>query len=309
MGTDSRRVAHVLGVDVDAVDMEEALGHVAAFLQGCRKNYVCVTGVHGIMEAQRDSRLLEVYSRSAMTIPDGMPVAWIGRLQGHTGMQRVTGPDLMLEVFRREEFAQTTHFFYGGREGIATELRDKLRLQFPWVKIVGTYTPPFRELSSSERDELIGNIAALKPDIIWVGIGCPKQEIFMAEYLPALETKLMFGVGAAFDFHTGRIRDCADWIKRSGLQWLHRLLQDPKRLWRRYLSANPAFLWLITLQILNVRSYPRCSENTGTKQRRIQARPSRFGQPGRAKGATPSTPSSCAPSPVRQNRDNELTNV
>jgi N-acetylglucosaminyldiphosphoundecaprenol N-acetyl-beta-D-mannosaminyltransferase len=257
--TDSRRVAQVLGVDVDAVDMEEALGHVAAFLQSFRKGYVCVASVHGVMEAQRNAQLLEVYSHSAMTIPDGMPLAWVGRMQGHAGMQRVTGPDLMLEVFRRKEFAQATHFLYGGREGIATELRDRLQQQYPWVKIVGTYTPPFRDLSNSEEAEFITSIAALKPDIIWVGIGCPKQEIFMARHLPDLETKLMFGVGAAFDFHTGHIRDCADWIKRAGLQWLHRLLQDPKRLWRRYLSNNPAFLWSITLQILKVRRYPRHS--------------------------------------------------
>jgi N-acetylglucosaminyldiphosphoundecaprenol N-acetyl-beta-D-mannosaminyltransferase len=250
---DSRRTAHVLGVDVDAVDMEGALRLVATLLRGTRKSYVCVAGVHGIMEAQRDPHLLEVYANAAMTIPDGMPLAWVGRMQGHVGMRRVAGPDLMLEVFRRKEFAETTHFLYGGHEGIATELREKLHQQFPWVKIVGTYAPPFRELSNSEETELFAHIAALKPDIMWVGIGCPKQEIFMARYLPGLKTKLMFGVGAAFDFHTGRIRDCADWIKHSGFQWLHRLLQDPRRLWWRYFRNNPAFLWHITLQMLHVR--------------------------------------------------------
>jgi N-acetylglucosaminyldiphosphoundecaprenol N-acetyl-beta-D-mannosaminyltransferase len=253
--SESRRVAHVLGVTVDAVDMEEALEHVSALLQSSRKGYVCVAGVHGVMEAQRDTQLMEVYSRSAMTIPDGMPLAWVGRLQGHRNMQRVAGPDLMLEVFRRTQFAQATHFLYGGREGIANELREKMQQQFPWVKIVGTYTPPFRNLSDAEESEFIASIAALKPDIIWVGIGCPKQEVFMARYLPDLETKLMFGVGAAFDFHTGSIRDCAGWIKRAGLQWLHRLLQDPKRLWKRYLRTIPAFLWCITLQMLKVRRY------------------------------------------------------
>jgi N-acetylglucosaminyldiphosphoundecaprenol N-acetyl-beta-D-mannosaminyltransferase len=121
------------------------------------------------------------------------------------------------------------------------------------VKIVGTYAPPFRELSESEETELFADIAVLKPDIMWIGIGCPKQEIFMARYLSDLETKVMFGVGAAFDFHTGHIRDCADWVKRAGLQWLHRLLQDPKRLWWRYLRNNPLFLWQITLQMLDMR--------------------------------------------------------
>jgi len=271
--TDCRPAAHVLGVDVDAFDMEGALGHVAALLQSSRKSYVCVAGVHGVMEAQRNPQLLEVYSGSVMTIPDGMPLAWVGRMQGHSAMQRVTGPDLMLEVFRRKEFAQATHFLYGGREGIAEELRDTMRQKFPWVKIVGAYTPPFRMLSAPEEEQFIATIATLKPDVIWIGISCPKQEIFMARYLPELETKLMFGVGAAFDYHTGRIRDCADWVKRAGLQWLHRLMQDPRRLWRRYLRNNPAFLWQITLQMLKVRRYPRRSEvRTPETQRHIELR-------------------------------------
>jgi N-acetylglucosaminyldiphosphoundecaprenol N-acetyl-beta-D-mannosaminyltransferase len=253
----ARRAAHVLGVAVDAVNMEEALKQVSALLQSPRKGYVCVAGVHGVMEAQRDTQLMQIYSRSAMTIPDGMPLAWVGRMQGHKGMQRVAGPDLMIEIFRRSQFAHVTHFFYGGREGIANELRERLEQQFPWVRIVGAYTPPFRSLSDAEESEMIASIAVLKPDIIWVGIGCPKQEIFMARYLPYLETKLMFGVGAAFDFHTGRIRDCAGWIKQAGLQWLHRLLQDPKRLWWRYLRTIPAFLWCITLQMVKVRRYSR----------------------------------------------------
>lgn len=257
--TDQRPAAHVLGIDVDAVDMEMALEHIADLLNESRKSYVCVAGVHGIMEAQRDPQLWKVYSGSEMTIPDGMPLVWVGRMQGHTAMQRVTGPDLMLEIFRRKEFAQVTHFLYGGREGIAEDLCRKLKAQFPWVKIAGTFTPPFRDLSPTERERFVAVIAELKPDIIWVGISCPKQEIFMASYLPMLETKLMFGVGAAFDYHTGHIRDCSDWIKRAGLQWLHRLMQDPRRLWRRYLRNNPAFVWRIGLQILRLRRYPQSS--------------------------------------------------
>jgi N-acetylglucosaminyldiphosphoundecaprenol N-acetyl-beta-D-mannosaminyltransferase len=271
--TDSRPAAHVLGVDVDAIDMEGALRRITVLLQDSRKSYVCVAGVHGVMEAQQNPQLLKIYSGSEMTIPDGMPLAWVGRMQGHIAMQRVTGPDLMLEVFRRKEFSQVTHFLYGGRDGIAEELRDKLTERFPWVKIVGTYTPPFRELSEAEAAQFMSVTAALKPDIIWIGISCPKQEIFMARYLPDLETKLMFGVGAAFDYHTGHIRDCADWIKHAGLQWLHRLLQDPRRLWRRYLRNNPAFVWKITLQMLGVRRYPSTPQvRSPEAQPHVQAR-------------------------------------
>jgi N-acetylglucosaminyldiphosphoundecaprenol N-acetyl-beta-D-mannosaminyltransferase len=245
-----RPAAHVLGVDVDAIDMGEALRRVAALLKTSRKGYVCVAGVHGVMEAQRSQELLDVYAGSEMTIPDGMPLAWVGRMQGHAAMERVTGPDLMLEIFRRQEFVHVSHFFYGGREGIAEELRDKLTARFPSAKIVGTYTPPFRDLSDAEAAGFIEKIEALKPDIVWIGISCPKQEVFMAKYLPKLKTKLMFGVGAAFDYHTGHIRDCSTWIKLAGLQWLHRLMQDPRRLWKRYLRNNPAFVWHILRQIL-----------------------------------------------------------
>jgi len=260
-GIGCRPAANILGVDVDAIQMEGALAYIAAFLESGSKGYVCVAGVHGVMEAQRHRELLDVYAQSEMTIPDGMPLVWIGRMQGHKKMRRVTGPDLMLEIFAAREFANVTHFLYGGRDGVADELRDRLLERYPQAKIVGTYTPPFHELSASQEEEIVARIGELKPDIVWVGISCPRQELFMARYLPMLETKLMFGVGAAFDFHTGRIRDCAEWIKGAGLQWLHRLLQDPRRLWRRYLRNNPAFLWQIGLQMVGLRRLPQGLES------------------------------------------------
>ncbi len=248
-----RFFADVLGIDIDPTNMERALDHVRESLGGSRKGYVCVAGVHGVMEARRDHRLNPIYAGSEMTLPDGMPLVWIGRLQGHEAMRRVTGPDLMLEVFRREEFSHCRHFFYGGAPGIAEELKASLVSRFPWVSVVGTYTPPYCDLSADEESDLIARVSEVRPDIIWVGISTPRQELFMARYLARLDTKLMFGVGAAFDYHTGRIRDCDEWIKQVGMQWLHRLLQDPKRLWKRYLRNNPAFLWHITCQFAGLR--------------------------------------------------------
>ncbi|WP_150110536.1 WecB/TagA/CpsF family glycosyltransferase [Granulicella mallensis] len=236
--------------------MQQALARVAEELEARRKGYVCLTGVHGVMEAQRNPEMARVLANSALTVPDGMPTVWVGHYQGYLQMERVTGPDLMLEIIQRKEFRDYTHFFCGGKEGIAGELRDQLVARFPHVKIVGTYTPPFGPLSEEQERELIEQVDRLKPDMIWVGISTPKQELFMERYLPLLNTTLMFGVGAAFDFHTGRIADCAEWIKRCGLQWFHRLLQDPKHLWRRYLRNNPSFLFSITLQLLGLRSYP-----------------------------------------------------
>jgi N-acetylglucosaminyldiphosphoundecaprenol N-acetyl-beta-D-mannosaminyltransferase len=248
-------VTQVLSVSVAALDMERAIRCIAAELRAHRKGYICMAGVHGIMEAQRNPDLAAIFEASSFTFPDGMPTVWVGRLQGHKKMQRVAGPDLMLEVFRRKEFARYTHFLYGGEAGVAEQLRETLVLRYPWVRIVGTCTPPFRELNSEEEQNLVARMRKLKPDIIWVGISTPKQERFMHHYLPVLNTTLMFGVGAAYDFHTGRLKDAPQWIKTIGMQWCHRLLQDPRRLWKRYLRNNPAFLWHIGMQLCGMKTY------------------------------------------------------
>jgi N-acetylglucosaminyldiphosphoundecaprenol N-acetyl-beta-D-mannosaminyltransferase len=248
--------ANVLGVSIDAVNMEQALGRISQELKLRRKGYVCLAGVHGVMEVQRDPELAKIFAGASLIAPDGMPAVWVGHHQGHSAMERVTGPDLMLEVIKREEFRGCTHFLCGGKEGIAQELRDQLVERYPFVRIVGAYTPPFGPMSLAQEHDFLKMVNRLRPDIIWVGISTPKQERFMERYLPLLDTTLMFGVGAAFDFHTGRIADCAEWIKRCGLQWLHRLLQDPKHLWKRYLRNNPAFLYAIFLQLTGLRPYP-----------------------------------------------------
>jgi len=244
-----QRCANVLGVQVEPLDMPGALARIRDALVLLRKGYICMAGVHGIMEAQRSAAVSCAFADSLMTLPDGTPAVWVGRSQGFIQMRRITGPDLMLEVFRNRQFAHRSHFFYGGKPGVAQELASNLRQRFPWVRIAGAYTPPFRDLNHEEECELAAIIRQVKPDIIWVGISTPRQELFMRKYLPLLDTSLMFGVGAAFDFHTGRIRDCAEWIKRAGLQWLHRLLQDPRHLFWRYLRNNPVFIWRIALQM------------------------------------------------------------
>jgi N-acetylglucosaminyldiphosphoundecaprenol N-acetyl-beta-D-mannosaminyltransferase len=257
--------ANVLGIEVEALDMELALARVAEILLSGCKGYVCSIDVHGVMEALRDATLATVFSNAAINVPDGMPTAWVGRLQGHRRMQRVAGPDLMFEVFRRKEFAGYSHFLYGGEDGVAEHLAACLRRNFPKTRIVGTFTPPFRDLTEHEEKELFARIDHSRPDIIWVGIGTPKQDRFMYRYLPRLKTQLMFGVGAAFNFHTGRIQDSPAWVKRAGLQWVHRLIQEPRRLGPRYLRNNPAFLWHIALQLTGLRTYapkPRSSPFT-----------------------------------------------
>ncbi len=251
---DPQTAANVLGVAVDAVGLERALGRVASFLRLRTKGYVCAVSVHGVLEARRDPSVAHAFADAAMVVPDGTPIVWVGRLQGRRAIRQVTGPDLMYEIVSRPEFADYSHFFYGGKQGVALELALTWMRKFPGTRVAGTYTPPFRDLTAAEESKLIEVLNQTKPDIIWVGISTPRQELFMRRILPHLERGVMFGVGAAFDFHTGRVRDCAPWIKRMGFQWLHRLMQEPRRLWRRNLW-NTTFLWHIAMQVTGLKKY------------------------------------------------------
>jgi N-acetylglucosaminyldiphosphoundecaprenol N-acetyl-beta-D-mannosaminyltransferase len=261
--------ANILGVAIDAVNMDQALARIEENLRVRRKGYVCLAGVHGVMESKRDPALAKIFADATLVAPDGMPTVWVGRHQGHPHMERVAGPDLMLEVISREEFRGYSHFLCGGKPGVAEELRDLLIARYPELQIVGTYSPPFGSMSPAQEKKFLSTINRVRPDIVWVGISTPKQERFMDRYLPLLDTTLMFAVGAAFDFHTGRIADCSDWIKRSGLQWLHRLLQDPKHLWRRYLRNIPPFLFYISLQLTGIKSY-RLQRSTESRTKMLE---------------------------------------
>jgi N-acetylglucosaminyldiphosphoundecaprenol N-acetyl-beta-D-mannosaminyltransferase len=247
--------ANILGVGVHAVNMPTALQVIETAVARRRRGYVCATGVHGVMEARRDPTLVSLFANALLVVPDGMPTVWMGHMQGLPQMERVFGPDLMLAVANRSQSTGWSHFLYGGDDGVAEQLHNVLARRFPSIKITGTYSPPFRRLTCEEESAFIRTIDRLQPDIIWVGLSTPKQERFMANYLPVLKTTLMIGVGAAFDFHTGRITDSPSWIKRSGLQWLHRLIQEPSRLWKRYLLNNPQFLFEAGLQLAGVRRY------------------------------------------------------
>lgn len=246
---------NVLGVGVHAVDMECAVLLLESQIRKGDKAYVCLTGVHGVMEAQRDPALKSIFAHALLVAPDGMPTVWMGHTQGFPAMQRVFGPELMVEIMGRAEFRNCVHFLCGGEPGVAENLRRELLRRFPWVQITGTYSPPFRPLTEMDEKELEVKVRSLRPDIIWVGLSTPKQERFMARYLPLLDTKLMIGVGAAFLFHTGAIQDSPKWVKRAGLQWLHRLVQEPSRLWKRYLLNNPCFLFYVLLQFIGLKRF------------------------------------------------------
>jgi len=207
------------------------------------------------MEAQRDPDFRRILNRSFLCTPDGMPTVWIGRLRGHAGMTRVYGPDFMLELCRSAVQRDCRHFLYGGGPGTAARLRRRLECLVPGIQIAGTYTPPFRPLSLPEEDELIAAVAKAQPDVVWVGLSTPKQERFMAHMVNRLDTRLLVGVGAAFDIHAGLLRDAPAWVKSCGLQWLFRLLLEPRRLWRRYAANNPRFVWQVLLQLTGVKQF------------------------------------------------------
>ena len=247
--------ANVLGVGVSAINMADALRLSERLLRERRKGYVCLTGVHGIMEAQRDDALRAILNRSFLCAPDGMPTVWVGRLQGHQNMRRVYGPDYMLEMCKMSAMAGFRHFIYGGKAGVATQLKQQLERRVPAIDIVGTYTPPFRSLTPPEGDQMIAAVNRTNPDIVWIGLSTPKQERFMAQYADRLNASLLAGVGAAFDIHAGLLTDAPGWVKRCGLQWLDRLVKEPRRLWRRYLTNNPRFLWAIGLQLSGLRRF------------------------------------------------------
>jgi N-acetylglucosaminyldiphosphoundecaprenol N-acetyl-beta-D-mannosaminyltransferase len=180
----------------------------------------------------------------------------VGRWQGQKHMDRVYGPDLMLAVMALSEAKGWRHFFYGGADGTAETLKTRLGQKFPKLLVVGIYEPPFRPLTPNEQVEFQEQVRRTRPDAIWIGLSTPKQERFMAEFLPQLDVTLMFGVGAAFDFHAGKVRQAPRWMQRSGLEWFFRLCSEPKRLWRRYFKNNPLFIARILCQLSGLKKFP-----------------------------------------------------
>lgn len=259
--TQLRSVSHprcnVLGVRVSAINMDEAVKLADRHIAAGGRGYVCVTGVHGVMEAQSDLDFRSILNRSLITTPDGMPTVWVGHAQGYGAMSRVYGPDYMLRMCELSVTKGYRHFLYGGKPGVAELLANTLTNRFPGLQIAGTYTPPFRPLNAAEEADLSRQIDNTKPHIFWVGLSTPKQERFMAQYVNKLNVPLMVGVGAAFDIISGGIADAPQWVKNSGLQWLHRLIQEPKRLGKRYLINNPKFLWNIMLQLSSIRNFEK----------------------------------------------------
>ncbi len=247
---------NILGVRVPALNLPTAVARIDAAIENRTPGYVCVTGVHGIIESRKDPELLEIHNRALLLTPDGMPLVWALRLAGHRQSGRVYGPDLMLAVFDAAQQSQRRHFLYGSTPETLSKLKNRLLQRFPDADIVGTFSPPFRPLDAAEQAEVAKMINATQPDIVWVGLSTPRQEHWMAGMRSRLTAPVLIGVGAAFDFHAGLKRQAPRLIQRCGLEWAFRLATEPGRLWRRYAVIVPTFMGLTLLQLLGLKKFP-----------------------------------------------------
>ena len=247
-------VFRVLGVPVNAIQIPGAIETMEEWIRDkSGTHFVAVTGMHGVVEAQHEQTFKRILNSADLVVPDGMPLVWIGRRHGYKMPRRVYGPELM-ETFFKTTGDRYSHFFYGGAEGVADLLAAKMQRRYG-IRIAGTWSPPYRSLTAEEERQVAGRIQAAAPDVLWVGLSTPKQEKWMWAFHDRVEVPVMVGVGAAFDFHTGRVRQAPIWMREHGLEWFFRLVSEPRRLWRRYLIYGSQFVWNVNLEFLKLRKF------------------------------------------------------
>jgi N-acetylglucosaminyldiphosphoundecaprenol N-acetyl-beta-D-mannosaminyltransferase len=247
--------AEVLGVPLALTDYEQTLDWIDDAVASGHRGYVCVAATHTVMATQDDPALRAAVLAADFTVPDGQPLVWALKALGHDVSDRVYGPDLMEQACARAAQTGRRFYLYGGRNpGALAQLARSLRLRYPGLPIVGGQAPPFRELTDAEEEAVAADIKRSGADVVWVGLGVPKQEKWMARMRHRVSASVLIGVGAAFDFHAGLIPQAPGWMQRAGLEWLFRLAQEPRRLWRRYLRYNPRFVVGFVRQYLKHRA-------------------------------------------------------
>jgi len=244
----------VLAVRISAVRPAVVSARVLEMVKTKTRAYINVCTVHTMLECVDDPHLAEIVNQSTMAVPDGMPLVWLGRKAvPDANVQRCYGPDLMLALCEAGVSAGVKHCFYGGTPEVLQKLQDNLGKRFPGIKIVEAIAPPFRELTPEESKDVAEQINGAEPDIVWVGLGTPKQDLWMGQMREKLDAPVLIAVGAAFTFHAGLLAQAPRWVQRAGLEWLFRLCKEPRRLWKRYILGNPRFLWLLVRQHLKER--------------------------------------------------------
>lgn len=235
-------ICNIMGVDIAAINMEWLLGFTEKNIEALSGDYMCVSNVHTTVTAYEDDIYKAIQNGGIMAIPDGGPLSSVGQKRGNKNMERTTGPSYMGEVLKVSADKGWKHYFYGSTEETLTRLNEALKIQYPGVEIVGMYSPPFRPMTNEEDTEIVNKINDTDADFVWVGLGAPKQEIWMAEHQGKIKG-FMVGVGAAFDYFAGNIERAPQWMQKNNLEWLYRLMQDPKRLFKRYWHTNTRFIW------------------------------------------------------------------
>jgi len=243
--------SNILGMRVDATNYNKATNQVIQWAKNNDSSYVCIANVHMTMEAYNNPKFKKLVNGADMVTPDGMPLVWTLRRLGMKIDDRVYGPTLMLHICEAAEKHGIPIGLYGGSSETIEALKKNLKNKYAKIKIVYSYSPPFRSLTSEEDEQIITDINTSGVKILFVGLGCPKQEYWMNSHQKRFNL-VMLGVGAAFDFHAGKIKQAPNWMQRTGLEWLFRLIMEPKRLWKRYLKHNPRFVVLITLQLFKI---------------------------------------------------------
>jgi len=241
------RTFSVLGVNVAITDVDQACQRIESWVKTKKKTYVCLAPVSTIVACQSDSNYKEVVNKSGMTTPDGMPLVWLGR-KVSSEIKRTYGPDVLLELCRRGQKYGLKHYFYGGTKETLSNLTLRLKSLFGEIQIAGCYSPDYLAVAQMEKDDVIQQINAAQPDVLWVGLGSPKQDFWMNTHRNVLDVPVMMGVGAAFDFIAGTKRQAPKWMRKSGLEWLFRLCCEPRRLWKRYLVGNVSFVYYLIKQ-------------------------------------------------------------
>jgi N-acetylglucosaminyldiphosphoundecaprenol N-acetyl-beta-D-mannosaminyltransferase len=257
VGRDGGRVrVNVVGVAIDVTTYERAVERIERLIAEGGAHYVCVNSAQDIIIAQDDRRFRRIVNAADLATADGWPVAWTLRARGHDQPGRITGPDLMLRLCARSAATGHSHLFYGGGLDVPQRLAVNLQRRFPGLRVAGAYSPPFRPLTAAEDDEVVAWMNRSGADVLWVGLGTPKQHFWIDEHLGRVRIPMMLGVGAAFDFYSGRIRRAPGWMQQHGLEWFHRLCQEPRRLWWRYVNYLPRFAVSSTAQRWGWRRYP-----------------------------------------------------
>jgi N-acetylglucosaminyldiphosphoundecaprenol N-acetyl-beta-D-mannosaminyltransferase len=253
-GHNGRSAFHVLGVRIDAVQIGDTIARMEEWIHKREKcHYVAVTGMHGVTEAQHDTEFKGLLNEADLVVPDGMPLVWCARLRGRPLRRRVYGPELMLTFCQETAAKGYRHLLYGGDAGVPERLAASLMKACPGLCVAGTISPPFRPLTAEEDAQIVETIRIAAPDILWVGLSTPKQEKWMRDHRDGLGVPVLVGVGAAFDILSAAKRQAPAWMREHGLEWFFRLLQEPRRLWKRYLVYGSQFVFLETLEVLRMR--------------------------------------------------------